>query len=81
MGAGVSEYDCDEIIGLTVETTDGRLLGRIARVMFTGANDVYSVRGENGAEFLLPAIHQVVKDIDLEAGKMVIEPLPGLLEL
>ncbi len=75
------EYDYDEIVGLSVETTDGRALGRVERIIFTGANDVYSVRDDAGNEVLLPAIHQVIKVIDLRAGKMVIEPLPGLLEL
>jgi 16S rRNA processing protein RimM len=81
MADGKVEYDYEEIIGLAVETTEGRLLGQISRVIATGANDVYFVQDESGAEILLPAIHQVIKTIDLKAGKMIIDPLPGLLEL
>ena len=81
MVAGETEYDFDEILGLTVETTEGRTLGRVSRVIKTGANDVYFVRDDSGVEILLPAIKQVVKVIDLAAGKMIVDPLPGLLEL
>lgn len=81
MGEDATEYDFDEIIGLTVETTAGQILGRVSRVISTGANDVYFVRRDDGSEVLLPAIRQVIKDIDLDAGKMTVDPLPGLLEL
>jgi 16S rRNA processing protein RimM len=75
------EYDYDDIIGLSVETTSGEVIGKVTRVIATGANDVYFVGRGDGSEVLIPAIVQVVKEIDLETGKMVIEPMPGLLEL
>ena len=43
-------------------------------------NDVYVVNGNRG-EILIPAIEDVVKSIDLEQGRMVIEPIKGLLSL
>lgn len=67
-----------ELIGLRVETVDGRDLGRIVDVLTTGANDVYVVRGEHG-EALIPAIGQVISAVDVRAGLMTITPLPGLL--
>jgi 16S rRNA processing protein RimM len=75
------EYDYDDIIGLAVETTSGEAIGKITRVIATGANDVYFVGRQDGSEVLIPAIIQVIKEIDLATGKMVIDPLPGLLEL
>ncbi len=68
-----------QIIGLNVETTDGRPVGVVTAVMQTGANDVY-VATLDGHETLIPAIGQVVKQIDVEGGKMVIEAIPGLLD-
>jgi len=70
-----------QIIGLSVYTTEEKFLGKISDILRTGSNDVYRVRpvGE-GKEILIPAIKEVVKKVDLKAGRMVIEPLPGLLE-
>jgi 16S rRNA processing protein RimM len=66
-----------DIVGLKVETEAGEALGRVESIFSTGANDVYVVRGEQG-ELLLPAIEDVVKRIDLVAGRLIVELLPGL---
>jgi 16S rRNA processing protein RimM len=72
------EYYLHEIVGLAVEAEDGRALGQIQEVLRTGANDVYIVAGPLG-ELLIPAIADVVQSIDLEAGRVIVRPLPGLL--
>jgi 16S rRNA processing protein RimM len=70
----------DEIIGAKVITTDGQVLGRVSAIMKTGANDVYYVKPDDSEdEILIPAIHQVVKNIDLDARVITIELLPGLI--
>jgi 16S rRNA processing protein RimM len=73
------EYYHFQIIGVRVETEDGEWLGRVAEVLETGANDVYLVRGPRG-EVLLPAIRDVVRELDPEAKLMVVHLLPGMLE-
>jgi 16S rRNA processing protein RimM len=78
-----------DIIGLQVVTTDGMQLGTISDVMTTGANDVYVVRQppdsgatvNQGRDILLPAIADVVEQVDLEQGIMVIRVLDGLLDM
>jgi len=72
------EYYAFQIIGLKVSTTGGRYVGEVTEVMTTAGNDVYVVRGESG-EVLVPAIEDVVKFVDLDAGEMVIEAIEGLL--
>jgi 16S rRNA processing protein RimM len=68
-----------QVIGLHVEhATTGEPLGQVSDIIETGANDVYVVKGERG-EILVPAIKDVVKRIDPSAGRMLIEPLPGML--
>ena len=67
-----------QLVGLTVVTTSGDLLGKVSRILETGANDVYLVLGEDGGETLIPAIKDVVVEIDLEGGRMVVDPLPEL---
>ncbi len=68
-----------QILGLKVVTPEGVTLGEVAEILYTPANEVYVVKGEN--QYLIPAIRDVVIEVDLEKGMMVIEPLPGLLEL
>lgn len=62
-----------------VMLTDGSRLGTIEDIISAGANDIWVVRaGER--EVLVPVISDVVKEIDLEARRVTIEPVPGLLE-
>jgi 16S rRNA processing protein RimM len=72
------EYYAFQIIGLDVVTTGGRHVGRIVDLMATGSNDVYVVHGGRG-EMLVPATEDVVKSIDVEGRRMVIEAIDGLL--
>jgi 16S rRNA processing protein RimM len=72
-------YYWDEIEGLQVYTTSGALLGEITEILQTGSNDVYCIKGAK-EEILIPALKDVIKTIDLEQRKMVIEAPPGLLD-
>jgi len=67
-----------DIIGIEVFTVEGEFLGVVRDVFRTGSNDVYVVANER--EYLIPAIKDVIKEISLEKNKMIIEPIPGLLE-
>ena len=74
------EYYEHQIVGLVVWTSSGERLGEIEEILYTGANEVYIVRGDapGRKEILIPAIEEVVLEIDLAAGRMTIEPLEGL---
>jgi 16S rRNA processing protein RimM len=67
-----------QTIGLTVITTDGQTLGKIVDVLDTRANDVYVVR-EGAREILLPAIPDVVREINLARGEMIVKLIEGLI--
>ena len=68
-----------DILGMEVATTDGRILGRVTDIFQTGSNDVYVV--EDGAkEVLVPAIADVIRKVDVAEKKMIIHPMPGLLD-
>jgi 16S rRNA processing protein RimM len=73
-------YFIHELIGLRVETTDGQALGELVDVMQPGANDVYVVRRPGGEEVMIPAIGEVIDEIDIRGRVMRITPLPGLLD-
>lgn len=74
------EYYVAQLIGLTVETTEGEALGKLAEVMFTGANEVYIIRGGPHGEILLPAIESVVQEVNLESGRIIVIVPDGLLD-
>ena len=67
-----------DILGMTVVTDEGRNLGKVVDVFKTGANDVYTVRGDK--EYLIPVIDEVVLSTDLTARQITIKPLKGLLD-
>lgn len=67
-------YYIKDLIGIDVITEEGELLGKLDDVITTGANDVYQV-----GKILLPAIKEVIKDIDLENKKMTVHIIKGLI--
>lgn len=73
-------YYQHDILGLQVITLDGRNLGTIVDIIVTGSNDVYSIKTPGGSQLLIPAIKDVIKQIDLIRHTMHIDPLPGLLD-
>lgn len=69
-----------EIVGLrVVNQEDGALLGVVSSIMETGANDVYIVKNK-GKELLIPAIKEVVRQINIESGEMHVSLLEGMSE-
>jgi 16S rRNA processing protein RimM len=77
--AGPGQAYAFQILGLRVETVDGRPLGQVAAIVSTAANPVYVVRGDK--EILIPVVEPVVKRVDLERGVITVDLPPGLEEL
>ena len=73
-------YYLFEVLGLRVLDLEGKHLGEIKEVLQTGANDVYIVRDDNDREILIPALRQVVKEVDLNRGTMIVVLPHGLME-
>jgi len=69
------EYYSFDLVGLDVFTTDGRCLGKITEVLRQPANDVFVTDSA-----LIPALKSVVQEVDICGGKMIIRPVPGLLD-
>ncbi len=76
----VDEYYWRDLIGLAVQTDLGIVLGTIVDIFETGSSDIYVVRG-NDKEYLIPAIADVISEIDIPGKTMIITPLDGLLDL
>ena len=73
------EFYYFQIVGLEVQTESGDVLGEIVDVLKPpGANEVFVVHGVRG-EVLIPVIEDVIRNLDLDAGVVIINPIPGLL--
>ena len=73
------EYFIADLIGMEVLTEEGERLGTLKDVLLTGANDVYVVERENGAEVLLPAIKECILKVDVEGEQLTFHLMEGLL--
>jgi 16S rRNA processing protein RimM len=65
-------YYWHQIVGLKVADEDGRQLGTVVEVFRAGENEVYRVESEGQPDLLLPALREVIRDIDLPAGRMIV---------
>jgi len=72
-------YFVFEIIGLKVYDENNIFLGKVENVISTGSNDVYVVNKKDKEELYIPAIHDVVKNIDLENKRITINMVDGLI--
>ena len=73
------EYYIADMLGMSVYTEDGARFGTLKDVMETGANDVYIIDSDDHGEILVPAIKQCILSVDVEADRMVIHLMDGLI--
>ena len=71
------EYYHFQLLGIKVLTEEGECLGRLREILETGSNDVYVVSGESG-DILIPALTEVIREVRLNEGRMVVKLLEGL---
>ncbi|HYN56069.1 MAG TPA: ribosome maturation factor RimM [Motilibacterales bacterium] len=69
------------LVGLAVRQSDGLELGRISEVLHLPGQDVLAVARTDGAELLVPFVRQIVPEVDLAGGFVVVELPDGLAEL
>lgn len=67
------QYYQFDIIGLNVYTEEEEFLGTINDILETGSNDVYVVELDEKKQILIPALKEVVKNIDISSGKMIVK--------
>lgn len=72
-------YFIFDIIGLEVYTNENELLGKVNNIISTGSNDVYVVKNKDKQEILIPAIREVIKNVDLEKKRISINMVDGLI--
>lgn len=72
-------YFIADLLGLNVVTEENEFLGKLEDIFNTGSNDIYVVKSEDGKQLLLPAISEVIKEINLNESKIVVHLIEGLI--
>ena len=72
-------YYIVDLLGLDVYSDEGNFLGKVDDIFNNGSCDIYAIKDELGKQLLLPAISDVIKEINLEEKKIVVHILKGLI--
>lgn len=73
------EFHDHELIGLAVHTADGARVGVVDDVTHLG-QDVLVVRRDDDGEALVPFVREIVPEVDVPGGRLIITPPPGLID-
>ncbi len=68
-----------DIIGLDIYTVENEHIGKVKDIIQTGSNEVYVIEDENDKEILIPAVREFILEICLEEGKIIIDPIEGMI--
>ena len=74
-----NEFFIADLLGSEIYTDENVLLGKLEDIFNTGSNDIYVVKDEKGKQILLPAIADVIKNIDVVNKKIIVHLLEGLI--
>jgi 16S rRNA processing protein RimM len=77
---GEDEYYHADLIGLTAVLADSTVIGTVRAVHDFGAGDTLEIERPQGQPVMVPFTRAIVPVVDLDAGRLVVEPPPGLLE-
>ena len=79
--ADPDEYWDHELVGLDVVTVEGEVVGVVEDVLHPPGADLLAVRRPDGAEVLIPFVRAIVPTVERAAGRLVVDPPEGLLDL
>jgi len=69
-----------QLVGLQAVRHDGQPLGEVTEVLHLPAQELLAVRTPEGREVLVPFVSAIVPEVDVEGGRIVIDPPPGLVD-
>lgn len=72
-------YFIADLIGMDVYDEDGNLLGKVDDIFNNKSHDVYVIKDDLGKQILLPSTKEVIKDVDVEKGKIIVHLIDGLV--
>jgi 16S rRNA processing protein RimM len=70
-----------DLVGCAVFASEGRMLGSVQSILFTGGTDCLVVGSEGGRQYLIPFADEICDEVDLEGKRIRIKPPEGLLEI
>ncbi|MFM8374621.1 MAG: ribosome maturation factor RimM [Phenylobacterium sp.] len=70
------EFYLADLVGMRVETADGRVLGAVRGVQDFGAGDILEVKPEGAPSFWLPFTREAVPEVDIAGGRLLAVPPP-----
>lgn len=74
-------YFIQDLVGLAVvDAGSGTVYGELTDVSNTGANDIYHMRTPDGKEILIPVIPDIIRQVDIDGGRIAICPMKGLFD-
>lgn len=74
-------YFIQDLVGLAVvDAESGTVYGELTDVSNTGANDIYHMRTPDGKEILIPVIPDIIRQVDIDGGRIAICPMKGLFD-
>lgn len=74
-----NSYYIVDLLECEVVTEEGEFLGKMDDVFNTGSNDIYVIKNEEGKQILLPAIKEVIKNVDIPNRKITVKLMEGLI--
>lgn len=75
------EFFDHQLLGLSVVMADGTEVGEVSDVIHAPGQDLLAVRRAGATEVLVPFVAEIVPEVDLDAGRLVVDPPPGLFDL
>ncbi|MEF2143884.1 MAG: ribosome maturation factor RimM [Desulfovibrionaceae bacterium] len=75
------EFYLHDLLGLDVLQEDGTCLGVLEHFIEAGGQLTWAILHESGREILLPGVPEFILDVDIDAGKVVVAPPEGLVDL
>ena len=76
---GEGEYYSHQLVGCLVSTEAGRAVGTVREIWAGGAADLLVVEDERGEQHLIPAAEELLREVDVEGRRIVMEVPPGLI--
>jgi len=75
------EHYIVDVLGMTVVTADGIIIGELYDWLDNGAHTIYIVKRDGKQDALIPALPQFIKAVDYDSGIMMVELIEGLVDL
>jgi 16S rRNA processing protein RimM len=70
-----------DLVGCSVELSDGEVVGQVGSILHTGAGELLSIVRDGRSDALVPFVEAICTEVDVDARRIVIDPPEGLLDL